>query len=80
MSRERDFSTVTFKVNTAGSWANLMTVPVEHYEEAKAACTTLAAAAGNRVKFKIVDQCGGEIEYFGPNRSGNGLSKWQESK
>lgn len=81
MIRDRDFSTVTFKVNTAGSWANLVTVPIERYDEAKAACSALADAASGRVKFKIVDQAGGEIEYYGPirNRSVFGNS-WQVKK
>lgn len=80
MSRERDFSTVTFKVNTAGSWANLVGVPTERYDEAKAACTALAKAAGDRVKFKILDAAGGEIESYGYDRAGTGLVCWHAPK
>lgn len=76
---DRDFSTVTFKVNTAGSWANLVTVPVERYDEAKEACSKLADACCMRVKFKIVDQAGGEFEYFGPDRNQGGLSAWRKA-
>lgn len=54
MSKDRDFSTVTFKVNTAGSWANLVTCIVERIDAVKAACETLSMCG--RVKFKYIDE------------------------
>lgn len=76
---ERDFGRVAFKVNVSGSWANLVTCDTDRIDEVKAACETIAKA-GNGAKFKILDAAGGEIEYYGPNRRGGGLSKWQEGK
>lgn len=78
MIRDRDFTRVTFKVNTAGSWANLVTIDAERYDEAKAACVTLANAAGQRVRFKIVDAENGTIEEYGPN--GYGQYDWHTPK
>lgn len=72
-----DFSRVTFKVNTAGSWANLVTCDTDRVEEVKAACAIIAS--GSRVKFKYVDACGGTIEEYGPSHR-TGLRDWRAPK
>lgn len=62
MIRERDSTRVTFKVNTAGSWANLGTCDSDRIDEVKAACEILAGAC--RSRFKCVDADGREIEAY----------------
>jgi len=62
---ERDFSKVTFKVNTSGSWANLVTCGVERIDEVKKACEVIAK--GGRIKFKYVDAEGGTCAVYGWN-------------
>lgn len=62
MIRDRDFTRVTFKVNTAGSWANLCTCDGDRIDEVKAACEIIAKAG--RAKFKYVDADGGVIEEY----------------
>lgn len=73
-----DFSKVTFKVNAAGSWATLVHCSTERYDEVKAACAVIAQASGQRVRFKVVDAEGGEIEFYGPQAYGH--YGWRESK
>jgi len=69
MIRDRDFTRVTFKVNTAGSWANLVTCDAERVDEVKAACAVIGSRG--EAKFKYVDAAGGEIECYGKDRYGH---------
>ena len=57
-------SIVTFKVNVSGSWANLVNVQAERYEDVKRACGVLASAHGPglSIKFKALDADGGLLE------------------
>lgn len=63
---DKDFSRVQFKVNVAGSWANLVNVQANRYEDVKAACAVLASAHGPglSIKFKALDADGGLLEIF----------------
>jgi hypothetical protein len=65
MIRDPDFSKVTFKVNAAGSWANLVTCDAVRIDEVKKACEVIAK--GSRIKFKYVDADGGTCEVYGWN-------------
>lgn len=76
---EKDFSRVLLKINTAGSWANVVSYNVAHYDEAKAACEVLAKAHGRSIRFKILDAAGGVIEQYGPTKP-NGHICWHEPK
>lgn len=49
------------KVNTAGSWANLVTCPPDRLDACKAACETLAHAHGGSVSYKVVDAASGDV-------------------
>lgn len=75
MLPERDFSRVQLKINTAGSWANVISYDVKHYDVVKAACEVLAKAQGRNVHFKIVDAEGGTIELYGPTKP-SGIVCW----
>jgi len=77
MIPERDFSRVQLKINTAGSWANVISYPVDRYVEVKEACEVLAEAQGRNVRFKIVDAEGGTIELYGPTKP-SGIICWHE--
>jgi hypothetical protein len=76
--RVPDSSRVTFKINTSGSWANLVTCDAVLIDEVKAACETIALA-GNGAKFKILDDAGGEIESYGCD-SRKGHTGWRASE
>lgn len=65
---DRDFTRVTFKINTSGSWANLVTCSTDQIDEVKASCEKISKAGGGvGVKFKILDAAGSEIERYGYN-------------
>lgn len=72
---DKDFSRVQFKINTAGSWANLVTVRAGQYEQVKAALEALAKASIFRPRFKALDADGGVIETYGPVRP-SGVYAW----
>ncbi|MDO8934209.1 MAG: hypothetical protein Q7U97_17605 [Rhodocyclaceae bacterium] len=76
MGKEKDFTRVTFKVNSSGSWANLVTCDAGRYDEVKKACEVIAKAG--HVKFKALDADGGELEYYGSD--GRGSYGWHEPK
>ncbi len=69
MLGEHDFSRVHLKVNASGSWANVMTLNVDDYDRVKTACLTLAECAKTNLKFKLVDDAGGTLEYLEYDRS-----------
>lgn len=75
LTAEKDFSRVQFKVNVAGSWANLVNCQSASYDEVKAACATLARAHGPglSIKFKALDADGGLLEIY---ESRNGDRGW----
>lgn len=72
---EKNFSRVLLKVNTAGSWANVVSYDVARYDEVKAAVEVLAKAHGRSIRFKILDAAGGVIECYGPTKP-SGLCAW----
>lgn len=49
------------KVNTAGSWANLVSCPRDRLDAVKAACEALAAVCNHGIAFKAVDAASGDI-------------------
>ena len=65
---EKDFSRVLLKVNTAGSWANVVSYAFARNDEVKAACEVLASASGRSIRFKFLDAEGGVIELYGPTK------------
>lgn len=75
LTAEKDFSRVQFKVNVAGSWANLVNCPSARYDKVKAACATLASAHGPglSIKFKALDADGGLLEVY---ESRNCVTDW----
>lgn len=78
---ERDFSKVQFKMNAAGSWQNLVKCNADHIEEVKAACLSIAkAAGGSRLKFKYVDAEGGAIEECSWLTNGIHAYGWHEPR
>lgn len=72
---DKNFSRVQFKVNVAGSWANLVNVQAERYEDVKGACAVLASdhGPGLSIKFKALDADGGLLEIF---ESRNCVTGW----
>lgn len=66
MKTERDFTEVQLKANASGSWMNVLTCKSEDCDAVKRACETLAnaarGAARGRLKFKLLDAAGGELE------------------
>lgn len=76
---DKDFSYVQFKVNVSGSWANLVSCHVDHYDEVKAACGVLARACRGSIRFKVLDAEGGVIEQYAPLPP-NGSPSWHEPK
>ena len=77
MKPEPDFSRVAFKVNASGSWANLVTVSTERYDEVKKACEVIAVAGGKRIRFKALDAEGGTLEEYSYD---GGAYRWHEPK
>lgn len=59
-------SMVRFKINTAGSWANLGSVTPANYSAMKKTCERLAQLAAGDVRFMAVDADGRVIEQYGP--------------
>ncbi len=57
-------SRLYIKVNTAGSWANLVSCEPGRIEYVKSACESLAVAGGGHMKFKICDADGMLIEQY----------------
>lgn len=45
----------TAKINTAGSWANLLTFSPSRLADVKAACEQLASAMLGPIAFKVID-------------------------
>lgn len=43
------------KVNTRGSWGNLVSCPPERLDAVKAACESLAFALDHGIAFKVID-------------------------
>lgn len=76
---EKIFDKAMFKVNVSGSWANLVWCDASRYEAVKAACETLAQAAGHGIRFKAIDVAGGDLEHYGPLPNAEGLCGWQKS-
>ncbi len=77
---DKDFSRIQFKVNVAGSWANLVNVSADRYDEIKAACVTLANAHLGSIRFKALDADGGVIEQYGYVQNGHHGFCWHEPR
>lgn len=74
MKTERDFTEVSLKANASGSWMNVLTCKSEDYDAVKRACETLVKAARSRLKFKLLDAAGGELEFL------DGLKGWKRGR
>ncbi len=55
---------IQIKVNSSGSWANLITCNSGQYRDVKAACEILAKASKGPVSFKAFDTASGELIEF----------------
>lgn len=64
MSTDPDFSKVKLKLNASGSWCNVCVFRTDDYDRVKTACLILAECATGRLKFKLVDAVGGELEFL----------------
>lgn len=62
MKADPDFGKVALKLNASGSWCNVGVFRVDDYDRVKTACLILAECATGRLKFKLVDAEGGELE------------------
>lgn len=49
------------KVNTAGSWANLVSCPPDKLDAVKVACEGLAACLDHGIAFKVLDAATGAV-------------------
>lgn len=78
--KEKAFDKAMFKVNVSGSWANLVWCDSSRYEAVKAACETLAQAAGHDIRFKVIDVAGGLLETYGPLPGKVGCFGWSKPK
>lgn len=63
---DRDFSKIQLKMNSNGSWCNVLRCDSEHEAAVKQACETLHKASGARIRFKLMDSEGGELAFLGP--------------
>lgn len=77
MSTDSDFSKVQLKCNTAGSWLNVCKFDTNDYDRIKTACVVLSECAVGRIKFKLMDADGGEIETL--QRDNRGQPVWVRS-
>lgn len=64
MSTDPDFGKIKLKLNASGSWANVGVFRVDDYDRVKTACLILAESSTSRLKFKLVDAVGGELEFM----------------
>lgn len=70
MKTDRDFTEVSLKANASGSWMNVLTCKSEDCDAVKRACETLVKAARSRLKFKLLDVAGGELEHLSSSLDG----------
>lgn len=77
MSTDSDFSKVQLKCNTRGSWFNVGRFDTNDYDRIKTACVVLSECAVGRIKFKLIDADGGEIETL--QRNNYGQQVWVRS-
>ena len=63
---DKDFSQIQLKMNSSGSWSNVLRCDGSREQEVKQACETLIKASDCRLRFKLVDSEGGELSYIGP--------------
>lgn len=52
------------KINSNGSWANLVSCTSDRLEELKGACEVLADLNGSRVGFKVLESGGAVVAEF----------------
>jgi len=64
MKADPDFGKVKLKLNASGSWCNVGVFWVDDYDRVKTASLILAECATGRLKFKLVDSIGGELEFL----------------
>lgn len=69
---DKDSSRIQIKVNTAGSWANLIHCDATRFAAAKAACAGLAEAHLGLIRFKALDEAGDVIEQYDDYVRGSG--------
>lgn len=77
MKTDPDFEKVTLKLNAAGSWANVGVFRADDYDRVKTACLILAECATGRLKFKLLDAAGGELEFLSTGIMG--VPQWRSS-
>ena len=63
---DKDFTEMQLKLNSSGSWSNVLRCGVAREQEVKAACEALVKASIGRLKFKLLDAAGGELAHLGP--------------
>lgn len=63
-------TTYSLKINAAGSWANVLRCRPEQLPAVRDACEILVGAAESRIKFKLLDADGIEVEQIDSTRTG----------
>lgn len=74
MKADPDFEKVTLKLNASGSWCNAGVFRADDYDRVKTACLILAETSTSRMKFKLLDAAGGELELLDSKLDG---VKWR---
>jgi len=64
VNTDPDFEKITLKLNASGSWCNVSRFRADDCDRVKTACMILAETATGRLKFKLVDAQGGELEFL----------------
>lgn len=64
MNTDPDFEKIRLKLNASGSWVSGGVFRVDDYDRVKTACLILAESSTSRMKFKLVDAVGGELEFL----------------
>lgn len=77
MKADPDFEKVTLKLNTSGSWCNAGVFRSDDYDRVKTACLILAETSTCRMKFKLLDAAGGELELLSGGPDG---LRWRACK
>ena len=68
------------KINTAGSWGNLVSCDPARLEFVKVACESLAIASGGHVSFKVVDADGTTLEHYNHTPRPGQPCGWQPAR
>lgn len=63
-------TTYSLKINAAGSWANCIQCRPDRLPAVRDACEILSSSAEGRIKFKLLDPNGVEVELLDSSRTG----------